>query len=71
MERSPAQKRRRVSSACFDPWSTRVWREACWEAGLVAQRRMEQGGEEYPMSRSKGRHLEWAWPAGVSQSQWI
>lgn len=72
VERSPAQKRRRASPACLDPWST-------GEGGMRLAGRQgwwfsmgwSKGGRVSCVHRSKGRHLEWAWPAGVSQTQRI
>lgn len=73
MERSAAQKRRRASPACLDPWSTVEggMMLARQEAGLVAQRGMEQGRKSILCSQIQGEALEGAWPTGVSQLQQI
>lgn len=72
VERSPAQKRRRESPARLDPWSTGedgvrlAGRQGWWlSVGWSKGRRVSC------IHGSKGRHLEWAWPIGVSQLQRI
>lgn len=72
VEKSPAQKRRRESPACLDPWSTgedgvRLAGRQGWWLSVG----WSKGGRVSCIHRSKGRHLEWTWPIGVSQLQQI